>query len=120
MINWSEPSVRRITTSSRAAFPWLGFGHSDPFPSNFLPISSLTGVLQQHSRWRELPTILAYLHITFGFIVYESVERSVGRQPDLLERAVLREDSLQVLLATIFIDVWNEKSSVSEIVPSLQ
>ena len=67
-----------------------------------------------------MPHCRSYLHITFGFIVYESVERSVGRQPDLLERAVLREHPLQVLLATIFIDVCNEKSSVSEIVASLQ
>ena len=57
-----------------------------------------------------------YLHITFGFIVYESVEWSVGSKPDLLERAVLGEDPLQVFLATIFIDVCNEKKSVSEIV----
>ena len=103
MINWSEPSVRRITTSSRAAFPWLGFGHSDPFPSNFLPISSLTGVLQQHSRWRELPTSLAYLHITFGFIIYESVEWSVCSEPDFFKTSVLGEDLLQISLATVFI-----------------
>ena len=56
-----------------------------------------------------LNTFHFYLHITFGFIVYESVEWSVGSKPDLLERAVLREDPLQVLLATIFIDIWNEK-----------
>ena len=88
-------------------------GDPDSPPRNPGSVSPRTGVLAGEKHYSLSLAWLGpqtYLGVQSVSEDNKGIEGSVAGQPDLLERAVLHEDSLQVRLPALLVQVWQGDS----------